>query len=795
MNKQFFAFAFRNIWRNKGYSAVSILGLALGMAIFFLILSFILFELGFESSEKNADKIYNVYWSDKNQESFYGTSPYILAKTFRTNYSNIAECAQVSEEFDYGRLRVTYKGKEIIPENLFYVEPQLFNILSFKKIAGSINNFTGNTNSVILSESAVQKFFKGDNVLDKIISIKTGDRIENFIVSAIIKDQPVNSQFRPEFIFNMSYFQKMLPPGFTSDWGVNNPVTYFKLRNGIQANQLLSAIKNIQTNFMPDFRKEQIFKIIPLKDVHLHSSKVYGFFGNRGSIQKIYIFSFIAFLILIMASINFINLNIARASQRIKEISIRKILGAGREKLLFQLTMESVLFSMIALPAAIFLSELLAKYFYNILNCGVDSFPFFEHGFIFYLIAVPIVVGLLSGIYTAFYSIKKFSSEDIQGNKIISTKSLSRRLLIGFQFVVFTGLLISSFVIYKQMQLMLSDDLGYNKDNLIIIDRPDDNKYFNSISTFIDELKIRHSIVDASYTSSLPPALGNTILTKVASDRNPREMYDAQLITCDKNFLPTMGLKLIEGKDFENPENNKNDVIVNELAVKKLGYEKPFIGKNIMYHGKRYRIIGVIKNFFSQSFYKPLMPIILTNSSEYSYKIAVKYRQKNLDQAKTSIEQVWKNFFHDSVLNLSFSDKELQKVYDNDLRFSKIIFLFTLIAIFISVIGLASLTSITASRRRKEIGIRKVMGASVAEIMILLGREIFYISLIGALVAWPLSFYFIGSWLDNYVYKTHLTIIYPLLAFAAGLIIAFATISYQAYKAASANPVESLRYE
>ena len=795
MNKQFFSFAFRNIWRNKGYSAVSILGLAFGMAVFFLILSFILFETGFESSEKNADKIYNLYWSDKDQENFYGTSPYIFAKTFRANYSDIAECAQVSEEFDYGRLRILYNGKEMIPENLFYAEPQLFNILSFEKKSGSIKDFTHNINAVILSESAVNKYFKGSNVLNKIIQIKSGDQVNNFLVSAIIKDRIANSQFQPEFILNMSYFKSIMPPKYMELWGVNNPVTYFKLKNGVSSNRLLLSVKNIQKDFMPEFRKEEHFNIISLKDVHLHSSNITGFFGQRGSIQKVYIFTFISILILIMAGINFINLNIARASQRIREISIRKVLGAGREKLIFQFTMESVLFSLLAFPAALFLSELVAKYFYNILNCNIGSLPLFEYGFIFYLVAVPVVLGVLSGIYTAFYSVRKISAEDIHGNKVISTNSFTRRLLIGFQFIVFTGLLISSFVIYKQMQLMMSDDLGYNKDNMLIIDIPQDNKYSNSIDAFIGELKNNHSIIDASYTSSLPPALGNTLYTRITSDIDPQKKIDIQYITCDKNFIPTMGLKLIGGKNFVDAKNNVNEVIINEMLENKLDLQVPVVGKSIIFNGNRVQIIGVIKNFFSQSFYKPLMPIILSNSTEYSSKVILKYRQKNLEQAITSVKKIWKSFFHDSILNLSFSDKELQKVYDNDLHFSKIIFLFTLIAIFISVIGLASLTSITAARRRKEIGIRKVMGASVAEVMVLLGKEIFYISLIGALIAWPLSFYFIGAWLDNYTYKTHLTLLYPLLAFLAGLTIAFTTISFQTFKAAAANPVDSLRHE
>jgi putative ABC transport system permease protein len=471
------------------------------------------------------------------------------------------------------------------------------------------------------------------------------------------------------------------------------------------------------------------------------------------------------------------------------------VLGAGREKLILQFTMESVLFSLIALPAALLLSELMAKYFYNILNCDIGSFPLFEHGFIFYLIAVPVVLGLLSGLYTAFYSVKKISAEDIQGNKVISTNSLTRRLLIGFQFLVFTGLLISSFIIYKQMQLMISDDLGYNRDNTLIVDIPHDDKYLKSVPAFIEELKTNNSIINASYTSSLPPSVGNTLYSRTNSSVDPQKKLDIQFITCDKNFIPTMGLKLIEGKNFGDPKNNTNEVIVNELAVKKLGLKEPVLGKTILFNGNNVHIIGVIRNFYSQSFYKPLMPLVLTNSSQYSSKIIIKYRQKNLDQAISSVKKNWKNFFQNSILNISFSDKEFQKVYDNDLRFSKVIFLFTLIAIFISVIGLASLTSITAARRRKEIGIRKVMGASVAEVMVLLGKEIFYISLIGALIAWPLSFYFIGAWLDNYTYKTHLTLLYPLLAFLAGLTIAFTTISFQTFKAAAANPVDSLRHE
>ncbi|MGA9292142.1 MAG: FtsX-like permease family protein, partial [Ignavibacteriaceae bacterium] len=378
---------------------------------------------------------------------------------------------------------------------------------------------------------------------------------------------------------------------------------------------------------------------------------------------------------------------------------------------------------------------------------------------------------------------------------VISTNSLTRRLLIGFQFIVFTGLLISSFVIYKQMQLMMSDDLGYNKDNMLIIDIPQDNKYPNTIPAFIGELKNDNSIIDASYTSSLPPALGNTLYTRITPDLNPQKKIEILYITCDKNFIPTMGLKLTDGKNFGDPKNNVNEVIINEMLKNKLDLKEPVIGKSIIFNGNRVKVIGVIKNFFAQSFYKPLMPVILTNSSEYSSKVILKYRQKNLEKAMTSVRKVWKGFFHNSILNLSFSDKELQKVYDNDLHFSKIIFLFTLVAVFISVIGLASLTSITAAKRRKEIGIRKVMGASVTEVMMLLGKEVFYISLIGALIAWPLSFYFIGSWLDNYTYKTQLTLIYPLLAFLAGLIIAFAAISFQTFKAAAANPVDSLHHE
>ena len=795
MNKQFLAFAFRNIRRNKGYSLISILGLAFGMAVFFLILSFIMFETGFESSEKNAGKIYNMYWSDKNQESFYGTSPYIFAKVFRANYKSIAECAQVSEEFDYGRLRVAYKGTETIPENLFYADPQLFDILSFKTISGNINNFTGNVNSVLLSESAVTKYFHGDNLTGKFIQIKSGDQTESFMVSAVFEDRPANSQFRPDFIFNMSYFKSIMPPGFIEQWGVNNPVTYFKLRNGITSEKLLSSVKSIQKNFMPDFRKVQHFNIISLKDVHLHSSRITGFFGNRGSIQKVYIFTFIAALILIMAFINFVNLNIARASQRVKEISIRKMLGASRQKLLFQLTAESVLFSLIALPLALIFSELLAKYFYELLNCPMTSVSLFNHGFIFYLLGIPVLAGILSGLYTALYSVKKVSAEDIQSPKVISSNSLSRRLLIGFQFVVFTGLLISSLVIYKQMKLMINDDLGYNKNNLIIIDKPDDKKYNGSIDSFIDELKSRNCIVDASFASSLPPAIGSTILTKITSTTDPQNNFDAQLITCDKNYIPTMGLILMEGKNFGSPESNKNEAIINELAAKKLGLEQPVIGKSILYYGNRFRVIGEIKNFFSQSYYKPLMPIILRNSADYSYKIAVRYRSKELGQTLAAVKQLWKNFFGNSILNISFSDKELQMVYDGDLRFSKIIFLFTLVAILISVMGLASLTSITSARRRKEIGIRKVLGASIPEIMTMLGKEIFYISLIGTIIAWPLSFYLIGFWLDNYTKRTGLTAFYPLLAFALGLVIAIATISFQAYKAATADPVEALRYE
>ncbi|MFA6597699.1 MAG: FtsX-like permease family protein [Ignavibacteriaceae bacterium] len=795
MIKQYLKFAIRNISRNKSYSIISILGLSIGMAVFFLISSFVLFEMKFESSEKNASKIYNVYWSDAKGESSYGTSPYILAKVFRENYSNIAACAQISEEFDYGRLKVSYKGNEMNPGKVFYAEPQILDILSFRLSSGSLNNFKENINAVLLSESAVQKYFSGKVSPGSIIQMKSAENIEDFLVSGIIKDRPEDSHFRPDFLFTMSYFKSKMPAQYIDDWGVNNPVTYFKLHEGIASSQLLSVIRNIQSRFMPEFRKKDLFKIIPLNDIHLYSSNVFGFFGQRGSLEKVYIFTFIGFLILIIACINFVNLNTARASLRIKEIGIRKMLGASRMRLFFQIIFESILFSLISLPVAFLFMEFSGDLFFETMNREVNVFTIFSGVSALYLFAVPLLMGITSGLLTAIYSLKNISVEDIHGRaRVISSGNSLRRLLIGFQFIVFIGLIIGSIVIYKQMNMMMKEDLGYDKNNLLIIDRPDE-KYTNGITAFVDELKNQNSIVNVSYTSSLPPSVGNTIFNQIASPITPGELFDAQLITCDENYLPTMKLQLLEGENFKDANSNTKDIIINEIAAKKLGFKKSAIGERVIHFGGQFRIIGVIKNFFSQSLYRPMTPVILQNSSMFSYKIAIRYRPNELLQAIRTTTKTWKSFFNQSVLNISFSDKELQKVYDNDVRFSETIFLFTVISIFISIIGLASLAAITSARRKKEIGIRKVVGASVPDIMKLLSKEILYISIISTLIAWPITYYLINKWLSNFAYRVDLTILYPLFAFAAGLLIALVTISFHAYRAASMNPIESIRYE
>lgn len=794
MFKKDLQFAFRNIWKNKSYSAISIFGLAVGMAVSFVILNYILTEFNYEKPLNGISNIYSIYWSDADKESYYATSPNIFAKIFRENYSSIAECGQISDAYSPEKIRIIWKDKQHRLQDIYYAEPEALHILPIDLIRGDKNTFEQTINSVYISQDLHQRVFNGEDMVGKQIVIRTENKDENFVVAGIFKNRPGNSHFQPEIIHSVKYYLSLIPPYFLeNEWGMNSFSTYFKLKEGKTKQQILDAIKSIQKNHMPDYRQGDVFGLISLNDLHLYSSHIIGIFGKRGSIAKVNIFSAIAFLILLIACINFINISTARSSLRDKEYGIKKVLGAGRMHLFYQSLLESVLFAFISLPIALIFIEFIKPVMREILDREIIIYSAKNIEYLIYIIMITALVGILSGLYNAFNALKNFSSRSFASqNRVISSNSLFRRVLISFQFVVFIGLLVGGIIINRQMNYMMNSDLGYNKENFIIIDVPSEDQ-MNKVAAFINELKQEPAIKNSSVASSLPPSIGNTLQSNFTIPSAPDDGFDSQFITCDENYAATIGLKLLKGSFFTSSSSD-NDVVLNELAAKKLGEGDP-INKQIVINEQSRNVIGVVKNFFALSFDKEAQPIVFLKSQSFCLNIAVRYKDGMITEAIQTVQNKWDSFFPNTNMKMSFSDDEVQKTYESDLRFSDTIYFFIVVSIILSMIGLASMTAITTARRRKEIGVRKVLGASIKDILVMLSKEITVISLISSVIAVAAVFLVIKDWLDAYVYKIEISWLYPFAAFVFGLTISLIIVVLQSMRTASANPVDSLRYE
>ncbi|MFH1194899.1 MAG: FtsX-like permease family protein [bacterium] len=794
MLKQDLKFAFRNIMQNKSYSAISILGLAIGMAVSFLILNYILIETNYESSQKNLSKIYAFYWSDKDKENAYGTSPYILSKIFRENYSSIAKCGQIGDSYSPEKFRIIWKDKLFPIDNIYYADPTALEILPIELIRGNKKTFEETTNSIYISEKLSRNIFNNDDVVGKQIQIRNENKDENFLVAGIFKNRPVNSHFQPDLIQTIDYNRSLIPPYFLeNEWGMNSYTTYFQLNEGRSLAQLKGAFKSIKENHIPDYRKSDFMSLMPLKDIHLYSSYIHHFFGKRGSIEKVNLFTAIAFLILLIACINFINITTARSSLREKEYGIKKVLGAGKYHLFYQSLMESVLFALISLPFALLFVELIKPAMSKFLDRDLVLYSAQNTDYIIYILLLTILVGIFSGLYNAFNSLKQFSHKSFSSyGKVISTKSFLRRALISFQFVVFIGLLIGGIVINRQMNYMINSDLGYNKENYLIVDIPSDDQ-MTKVPSFIKELKQTGIISNASVASSLPPSVGNTLTSNIASALAPDKGVSTQFITCDENFASTLGLKLVEGS-FYDDKSASDKVVINEIAAKKFGFDKA-VNQQVIINDNKRTICGVVKNFYAQSLYKEALPLAMMKSESFLLKMAIRYKDGFARDAIKLVEKKWKEFFPDTIMKMSFSDDEFAKTYESDLRFSDTIYFFTVISLIISMVGLASTTAITTARRKKEIGVRKVLGASIKDILLLLSKEIAVISIISSALAVVIILLLINNWLETFAYRIEISWIYPAVAIVFGLLISLTIVVVQSLRTASVNPVESLRYE
>ena len=807
MFKNYLKIAIRNLWKNKGFSAINIIGLASGLAICLLILFYVNNELGYDHYNTKADRIYRV-----DADLQFGGNHFVLASTPDPLGAALKESFPQVEQYvrlrDHGGIMVKKGNQNIEEDKVIYADSTLFSVFTLPMIQGDPSTALVQPNSVVLTESTAKKYFNSTDVVGKTLII--GDT-GNYKITGVIKDVPVQSHFHYDFFISM-YGQ--LSPYEINQWTSNNFNTYVVLKKGANANYLSGQLNDfvmkhvaplfVSMNLTPEKFRQQgdylHYNLFPLKKIHLYSNRT-GELEANGNIEYVYIFSLIAFFILLIACVNFMNLSTARSANRAKEVGVRKVLGSMRNNLVMQFLSESVLISFISLALALLFASLLLPYFNQLSGKELTLNLFLSPWLLPAALLLMIIVGLIAGSYPAFY-LSSFKPVEVLKGKLAKgfKSSWLRSSLVVFQFCISLILIIGTLVIYVQLNYIRNKDIGFNRSRVLIIKNT--NVLGDQAKVFENEVKKISGVENATMTGYLPTAgwrSDSPLFPDATADT--KNAVSTQIWRVDENYIPTLGMKMIEGRNFS-PDfpTDFSAIIINEAAAKLFAIKDP-LNKPLYYMNNfpkkeltQYHIIGIVKNFNFNTLRDEVTPLCLLLSQQNG-SIAFRIHSADVKNLVGMIENKYKNIAPNQPFSYSFMDDDFNKIYFNEERMGRISITFSVLAILIASLGLLGLITFAAEQRTKEIGIRKVLGANSGNIISMLSKDFLKLVLIAALVAIPIASWVMNWWLRGFAYRIHIS--WWIFAFAALLatFIALATIFYQAIKAALANPVKSLRSE
>ena len=809
MLKNYFTIAWRNLLRNKIYSFINITGLAVGLASFLLIALYIMDELSYDRYNANADRIYRINSDIKlgGGELHLPVSSDMMGQLLIKDYPAIEQYTRI---YNSNGSKLIKKDKVfIIEDRVAHVDSTFFDVFTLPAISGNTHTALNEPNTVVITASAANKYFGTTDVIGKTIETKD-DKNPIYKITAVIKDIPAGSHFHFDFMFSMK--------NADYDWGQltsHNFHTYLLLRKGADYKQLekkfeqyidkyvLPSVRQfIKISSMDEFRKagnRLDYTLIPLTKIHLYSDRSFEL-SPSGNVQYVYIFGAVALFILLIACINFMNLTTARSANRAKEVGIRKVLGTERKFLIFQFLTESTLMTVLSLILAILIAYLILPLFNDVANKSMHLGSLFSSRILPLLIALPILVGLLAGSYPAFFLSAFRPIEVLKGKLKLGSNSTSlRSVLVVFQFATSIILIVGTLVIYKQLKYIQSRDLGYNKQQVLTIQ----NTYVlgDQAKAFKNSVLQMNGVLSGTLSSFLPVSNSsrndNTFFKDPTMDINGS--LDMQTWRIDYDYFKTLGMHIIKGREFS-PDfgGDSSAVIINETTAQLLGYADP-IGKKIYNTGDQnkletYTIIGEVKNFNFESLKQGIGPLsfFLSNRSGMA---SFKVNTSNVNGLIKNIGDKWKEMSPTMPFIYSFLDDSFNQMYASEQRVGKIAMIFSTLAILIACLGLFGLATFIAEQRTREIGIRKVLGASVQGIVRLLSRDFLKLVAIAFVIAAPLSWWIMSRWLSDFAYRIPLEWWFVGLSGIFALVIAMVTVSFQAIKAGLSNPVKSLKTE
>jgi putative ABC transport system permease protein len=810
--KNYIKTAFRSLYKNKGFTAINILGLALGLATCLLIVFYVVDELSYDRYNTKADRIYRVNEDLKLGENKvqYAVAMPPLAKTLIAEYPYVEDAVRMKNA---GSFHVRKDNANILESRMVYADASFFNVFTLPMISGNSALALVEPNSVVLTETMAKKYFNTTDAVGKTMVFNDNWALK---VTGVIKDVPKQSHFNFNFFISMS----TVPDSRSNEWLRSDYNTYVLLKDAKDHEKLAASFPAFLQKFsgsqmqselgmsVAQFEKGGSFfrmNLIALTDIHLKSN-LSGELGPNSTTQYVYIFSAIALFILLIACVNFMNLSTARSSNRSREVGVRKVLGSSRKNLIFQFLAESVLVTLVATVIAIIAASALLPFFNQLsgkeITLTVESLKWLVPS----LLAVVLVVGSLAGSYPAFF-LSAFQPVDVLKGKLSAGFKGGglRNFLVVFQFFVSILLIIGTLVIHNQLNFIQTKNLGYNRNQVLVI--KNSNELNQQAKVFKQELANLPGVKSATLTGFLPTnGWRNTRIYFKDATYDQKKSLFPQSWEIDADYIPTMDMKMAAGRNFSKEmQSDSSAVIINEAAAKFLGFADPVnqtiyqsLGGDRNKDGsanvKECHIVGVVKDFHFNSLREKIEPMILTYGQNPG-ALAIRVSASNISNLMAQIKGKWSVLSPNVQIDYSFMDQDFDASYRSEQRIGQIFVIFTSLAIIIACLGLFGLAAYAAEQRTKEIGIRKVLGADVSVIVAMLSKDFIKLVCIAIVIASPFAWYVMNKWLQDFAYRVNIQWWVIAAAGAGALVIAFITISFQSIKAALANPVKSLRSE
>ena len=808
MIKNYLRSALRSLTRHKFISFINISGLTIGLTCCLLILIYIVKELSYDKFNTNAANIYRVTRSFNNEDGVVNLHLGAVAPPVGAFLQNeFQDIKKVTRVYPAGKIVMRYKEKLLAETGSFFADESFFSFFDVKTIKGNPKKALTDPFSIMMTADLARKYFGNEDPINK--EVRLGNQF-NFKVTGIFEPFPANSQLHPQMLLSFNTLKDSTIYGkknLETNWGNNSFFTYILLPDNYNADNLQRLLPGFLDKYarQPDqagnYRESKYSKLILQKflDIHLRSH-LDDEIEQNGDIKRVYIFSAIALFILLIACINYMNLSTARSTLRAKEIGIRKVIGAEQNEIITQFLGESVLITYLSLALALILTFLLLPVINNFSELGLSGNILFQPQIGLPVLVLPLVIGIISGLYPAIFMSSFKPAKVLKGVLKVGSGSISfRKVLVVLQFSISIILIVATTIVFQQLSYMQRKSLGLNKDHIVSLGN---GIPANQFEAFKADLLQNPSIQNIARSSRLPSGrlLDDQNISIFDGDEAKSVKADVKYINADYGFIPTYGIKMAAGRNFSRDFADSANYILNALAVKMLGWKSPesAIGKDLSYGGVKGKVVGVVNDFHFESLHQNIVPLLMRippfENSNYG-RVSIKIAGNNITSTLSIIEQTWKKHQPETPFEYTFLDERFQKLYNTEQQQGSLFTIFSFIAIFIACLGLFGLSAFTISQRVKEIGVRKVLGASIQQIVAELSKDFLKLVLIAAVISLPVAWYAMNQWLLDFAFRISIQWWVLAMAGVIAVIIAFATISFQSVKAAMANPVKSLRSE